>query len=403
MHQRLLCLLFLSTAAIAVSANTLTPYGYLPHDHHTSPKPCIQWQGGTFEWPCPSTKALYKSSGKYISKNIIATRAQISCDNVFLALPRYKCGSPATLVTTTLRTGATHTTLKPFPCWSMQEEGNCQALQSVVDIIIDNHDIIWVLDTGIINSLETPLRKCPPKIVAFHTKTGKVLKIINLEGLTTPTSRLQYLVVDYAADNRCFVYVSDASCRSIIVYDVQASRGFRVVVPKAVLGKCCKRDVLYLALVRKSCGSTVLYFTFLGSKRLFSINTEHLRKGISQGRITGLSSVYPFYKRKYFKLNITDVGVKPNKLVIIGTDNGSAIFFRYEGQSEVYRWDSNTCFKAENFRVVYRSQTCQLATHALADYKRGRMRVLESNFPDYMKNTVGCGADQQLSIMQGCW
>lgn len=99
----------------------------------------------------------------------------------------------------------------------------------------------------------------------------------------------------------------------------------------------------------------------------------------------------------------TDAGIKPHKLVIIGTDNGSAIFFRYEGQSEVYRWDANTCFKTENFRVVYRSQSCHLATHALADYKRGRMRVLESNFPDYMKNTVGCGAEQQLSIMQGCW
>ena len=83
-----------------------------------------------------------------------------------------------------------------------------------------------------------------------------------------------------------------------------------------------------------------------------------------------------------------------------GTDNGSAIFFRYEGQSEVYRWDTNVCFKPENFLVVFTSATCQLATHALADYKRGRMRVLESNFPDYIQGTVGCGAVQTLSIMQ---
>lgn len=88
--------------------------------------------------------------------------------------------------------------------------------------------------------------------------------------------------------------------------------------------------------------------------------------------------------------------------MIIGTDNGSSIFFRNEGYSEVYKWDTNTCFKQENFSVVYRSQTCQLATHAMADYKRSRMRVLESNFPDFMQNTVGCGAVQQISIMQGC-
>lgn len=98
-----------------------------------------------------------------------------------------------------------------------------------------------------------------------------------------------------------------------------------------------------------------------------------------------------------------DVGVKPNKQVIIGTDNGSAIFFRNEGESEVYRWDTNTCYQQSNFRAVYRCHSCQLATHAVADYKRGRMRVLESNFPDFMHNTVGCGAVQQLTIMQGCW
>lgn len=90
-------------------------------------------------------------------------------------------------------------------------------------------------------------------------------------------------------------------------------------------------------------------------------------------------------------------------MVIIGTDNGAAIFFRYEGQSEVFRWDTNTCFQETNFKAVYRCQTCQLATHALADYKRGRMRVLESNFPDFLQNKVGCGAIQQLSVMQGCW
>lgn len=290
LQMRHLCLLFL--AAICVNGHNLTPYGYIPHDHHTSPNPCLQWQGASFAWPCPSTKSLYKSSGKYISKHIIATRAQIVHETVFLALPRYKCGTPATLVVTKLKKGSAHTVLTPFPCWSMQEEGNCQALQSVVDIVIDNHDIVWVLDTGVINSLEKePLRKCPPKVVAFHAKTGKVLKIITLEGLTTATSRLQYLVVDYASDNHCFVYISDASCSSIIVFDVKASRGFRVVVPKAVVGKCNKRDVLYLALVRKSCGSTVLYFTYLGSKRMFSIKTEYLRKGFAKGRITGLSNI----------------------------------------------------------------------------------------------------------------
>lgn len=105
----------------------------------------------------------------------------------------------------------------------------------------------------------------------------------------------------------------------------------------------------------------------------------------------------------FFFFQFSEAGNKPSKQVIIGTDNGAALFFRYEGQSEVYRWNTNTNFNESNFKVVYRCQTCQLATHALADYNHGRMRVLESNFPDFLQNTVGCGAIQQLSVMQGCW
>lgn len=289
MYQHICLLLAVIAGAGRAGALFNTPYGVQPLHNaaNSSPAQSLLWTGASFAWPCPSTKALYKSSGKYVSKHIIATRAQIAQDSVFLALPRYKAGSPATLVQTDLKQGSCHTTLKPFPCWSMQEEGNCQALQSAVDIFLDNNDVLWVLDVGVTNSLETPVRRCPPKVIAFSVKTGKVLKTVSLDGLTAPTSRLQYLVVDYAADGRCFVYVSDASTRSIIVFDVQAARGFRVVLPKAVTVGSTKRDVLYLALVRKSCGSTVLYFTYLGSKRMFAIKTEFLRKGYAQGRVTG--------------------------------------------------------------------------------------------------------------------
>lgn len=56
-----------------------TYYGNVPvkHAEEKPTEPCVEWTGGSFEWPCAQTKSLYKSSGKYISKNVIATRAQI--------------------------------------------------------------------------------------------------------------------------------------------------------------------------------------------------------------------------------------------------------------------------------------------------------------------------------------
>lgn len=50
----------------------------------------IQWTGGNnIEWPCATTKNMNKSSGQFISKNVIATRAAIYKDEAFIALPRY--------------------------------------------------------------------------------------------------------------------------------------------------------------------------------------------------------------------------------------------------------------------------------------------------------------------------
>lgn len=64
---------------------------------------------------------------------------------------------------------------------------------------------MWALDVGIVNTLEQPIRRCGPKIVAINTADGKLVKSIDLSDLVTAESRLQFLVVDYGADNMPFV------------------------------------------------------------------------------------------------------------------------------------------------------------------------------------------------------
>ncbi|KAK9888286.1 hypothetical protein WA026_000547 [Henosepilachna vigintioctopunctata] len=342
----------------------------------------LEWTGGSFEWPNLSTKALYKSSGRFIGKNNIATRAQIYKDDVIVAFPRYKPGIPVTLGKVCLKQRNCEAVISPFPDWSSQEEGNSAAFQSVVDLFIDNNEILWILDVGVVNTLNSPVRKSPPRVIAFNLRANKQARILDLSGLVAQASRLQYLAVEYAPDGRPFVYISDAATRSLLVFDVAGNRGYRVVLPKAVVG-CGRRDVLYIALVQKGCGNNFIIFTYLSSPRIFSIRTDYLRAGSASGKIQ-------------------DIGVKPNRAVILGTDLGSAIFFRYEGQSEIYRWDTNTPFLPANFVLVYKSDNCFLATQAVADLRRERMRVLESNFPDYVQDTVGCGATQKLSLMTGC-
>lgn len=96
-----------------------------------------------------------------------------------------------------------------------------------------------------------------------------------------------------------------------------------------------------------------------------------------------------------------DVGDKPGKLVIVGSD-GNSVFFRYEGQSEIFKWDSDSKFESSNFKVVHKSDSCLLATHIFPDYRNSRIKALESNFPDYIQGKAGCGALQQIKSLEGC-
>lgn len=99
----------------------------------------FQLSGSNLLWPCDSTKNIYVQSGRYVPRNVIVTRAQLQRDSAFVALPRYKQGVPFTLGKVNLKKGECLAKIAPYPCWAIQEEGNCQALQSVVDVAVDQN------------------------------------------------------------------------------------------------------------------------------------------------------------------------------------------------------------------------------------------------------------------------
>ncbi|KAG5883606.1 hypothetical protein JTB14_025180 [Gonioctena quinquepunctata] len=327
--------------------------------------------GTQLAFPCESTRNIYKTTGRYAPENVIATRMQIYKDDAYIALPRYKHGVPFTLARFSLKNKGYKATLIPYPCWPLQEEGNCEAFQNVVDLSVDAADHLWILDIGLVNTLEQPVRRCNPKIVGINLKTGMVVKIISLENYVTPESRLQYIISDYSKDGHPFAYIADGGSGAIIVLNLQLGTGFRIVLPGPVTdcaGDC--RDVLYIQLARLPYGN-VLYFTYLSSPRLFSIKTEFLQKGQANGAVI-------------------DVGGKPtsSKVVLLGSDNGGALFFRYKGESDIYLWDSETAFKPENFVLVQQGDDCRLATEVVPGYKK-LMWAVESNFHDYVLGTSG--------------
>ncbi|EAT41240.1 AAEL007096-PA [Aedes aegypti] len=337
------------------------------------------WEGGRIEWPCPTTKRLVKAAAKYTPKDIIAMACARSGDKTLCAMPRYRNSIPITLGQIYATKKGCDVKFEPFPCWTEQEENNCNSLQSVIDIYATG-DFVWVLDNGILNALRSPIQRCPAKIVVYEAKTGKKMKTINLGRYVTEKSRLQYMQVECLKGGQCFVYISDAGNNAIIIYDVSGGRGYRVVLPKAVHHGCRFRDVLYIFLSYHKDG-TKLFFTYLGGRRLFAIATDHLRKGHGG--------------------NIEDIGEKPGSFIYIGPDGATGVFFREEGDSNVFFWDTKTCLKKSNFKLVFKSSEGLYATDVFPDHEINRFLILESDFPGYMEEKAGCGTLHQISLLDG--
>lgn len=149
------------------------------------------------QFPCDSTKRIYISTKRYIPKNFILTRAQIHQNVVYACAPRLKHGVPFTLAKITLKKGQCVPLVEPYPCWSIQEEGNCQAIQSCTDLVHDPKNILWILDNGDTNTLEQPIHRCDAKVVGICTKQNKVVSSICLADMVNQKSRLQHVVAEY--------------------------------------------------------------------------------------------------------------------------------------------------------------------------------------------------------------
>lgn len=59
------------------------------------------------------------------------------------------------------------------------------------------------------------------------------------------------------------------------------------------------------------------------------------------------------------------------------------------GDSNIYMWNTDTPFIQDNFLLVEQAGECRLPTGVIPGYK-DLMWVIESNFQDYIENSVSC-------------
>ena len=155
---------------LVISCTVLTVKGRHPSEVFAV---IYEWNQLDFLWPDDSSKARFLDSSQFIPENTTISGVKVWGDRLYVTLPRWRRGVPATLASIPLpKPGNYHNPspkLEPFPSWEMQLVGNCSALQNVQNIEIDpTNGYMWVIDSGRIDTQsQRSDNRCPPKIVVF--------------------------------------------------------------------------------------------------------------------------------------------------------------------------------------------------------------------------------------------
>lgn len=136
----------------------------------------LQWSLLDFELPYDSG---FKN--QYRPENIAPTGVEVSWDRIFISTPRFRAGVPATLsfVPRKVPLGSSPR-LQAYPSWDWHGAGkgeiNCTKLISVYRTRLDRCGRLWVVDAGVMTSVDDFMPVCPPKVVVFDLKTDQVVR-----------------------------------------------------------------------------------------------------------------------------------------------------------------------------------------------------------------------------------
>ncbi|KAF2904169.1 hypothetical protein ILUMI_02008 [Ignelater luminosus] len=152
---------------------------------------------------------------------------------IFVTIPRFPTGVPATLGTVTDKMRDGNPIIAPYPSWSWHQNLNdClpDRIVSVFRVKIDECGRLWVLDAGRI----VDTRICPAQLLVFDVQTNELLDRYEIPNdQLYSNSILVTPIVDvrdpHTGCRDTFVYMADCQAMSLIVYDMQRKTSWRII------------------------------------------------------------------------------------------------------------------------------------------------------------------------------
>lgn len=303
------------------------------HGDHGDAEPLFQWSTIDYNWRSKAEKDNAIRTGKYVPLNNAINGIRVFDNKLFVTVPRFGGGVPSTLNTLINANPSktflsSRTVLKPYPSWSMQQEGNCSAFQKVQNIEIDpKRGIMYVIDTG------GKTYGCQAKLVIYDLKRDIEIHrhVFPNDVVSKGTNYLNDLVMDYVNGKVEYLYITNTRDYTIVVYDIKndKSYSFRDASMKPEPGKTDVKvldDVIQVTNgvngIAISANFDYVYYSPIAGTGLYQIPTKVLRNSSSD-----------------FASHVRKVGDKPSQGdgMIMSTKN--SLYFSVLSKNAVAMWE----------------------------------------------------------------
>ncbi|XP_076654785.1 protein yellow-like [Halictus rubicundus] len=136
------------------------------------------WKTLDFAYPDEASRQMAMMRGDFVPENALPVGIEIWRNKLFVTVPRWRNGIPATLNYISLDTNRGGSPrLTPYPNWAQNKAGACgTGMTTAYRIHADACDRLWVLDTGTIGIGNTTVQACPYTLNVFDLTTDKILR-----------------------------------------------------------------------------------------------------------------------------------------------------------------------------------------------------------------------------------
>ncbi|XP_030377968.1 protein yellow [Scaptodrosophila lebanonensis] len=254
------------------------------------------WTQLDFAFPNQRVKEQALASGDYIPQNALPVGVEHFGNRLFVTVPRWRDGIPATLTYINMDHSVTGSPeLIPYPDWRSNTAGDCaNSITTAYRIKVDECGRLWVLDTGTVGIGNTTTNPCPYAVNVFDLTTNTRVRRYELRTEdTNPNTFIANIAVDIGKNcDDAFAYFSDELGYGLIAYSWEQNKSWRFSAhsyffPDPLRGdyniaglnfQWGEEGIFGMALSPiRSDGYRTLYFSPLASHRQFAVSTRILR------------------------------------------------------------------------------------------------------------------------------